>query len=190
MAHEQNTLAEEALTLALGGADEARIRRMASFLLGQAGGSSSSVEALAAALRDPDKGVRAGAVQALVACGPEGLPVLLAALRDPDWRVRYRAAEGLGRLGERRTVAPLVRALTDEKDHVRYMAAKALGLIADPAARAPLLPLLRDQNPPVRKAAATALGLIGGADAALEAALADEPSGAVRRALRDALGRP
>ncbi|QYZ79813.1 HEAT repeat domain-containing protein [Methanofollis formosanus] len=191
MEHDEQTddLAEEALRLALGGAEEARIRRMASIFLGQSGGSTSSVEALAAALRDPDKTVRAEAVRSLVACGPTGFPVLLAALRDPDWRVRYRAAEGLGLLGERRAVAPLLRALTDEREHVRYMAAKALGLIADPAARAALLPLLRDPNPPARKAAATALGAIGGAEDALEAALADEPSGAVRRAVRDALGR-
>ncbi|QSZ67848.1 HEAT repeat domain-containing protein [Methanofollis aquaemaris] len=190
MEHEQtDDLAGEALRLALGGAEEARIRRMASIFLGKTGGASS-VGALETALRDPDKEVRAEAMRALVACGSAGFPVLLAALRDPDWRVRYRAAEGLGLIGERRAVAPLVRALKDEREHVRYMAAKALGQIADPAARGALLPLLRDPNPPARKAAATALGQIGGAEAVLEEALVDEPSGAVRRALRDALGRP
>ncbi|MDD4255028.1 MAG: HEAT repeat domain-containing protein [Methanofollis sp.] len=177
--------AEEGLRLALSGAEEARIRGMAAILIGKTGDDPA---ALVLALGDADKGVRARAMEGLVAQGAV-LP-LVRALQNPAWRVRYRAAEGLGRIGDRRAVGPLVRALRDEKDHVRYMTAKALGLIADPAARDALLPLLSDPNPPARKAAAFALGRVGGADEALEAALVAEPSGAVRRAIRDALGRP
>jgi HEAT repeat protein len=177
--------AEEGLRLALSGADEVRIRSMAAILIGKAGDDPA---ALVAALGDADKGVRARAMEGLVA--QRAVIPLVRALQDPAWRTRYRAAEALGLIGDRRAVQPLVRALTDEKDHVRYMAAKALGLIADPAVRDALLPLLSDTNPPARKAAAFALGRVGGADAALETALLAEPSGAVCRAIRDALGRP
>ncbi|WP_298666455.1 HEAT repeat domain-containing protein [uncultured Methanofollis sp.] len=177
--------AQEGLNLALSGADEARIRSMAAILIGKSG---DDVSALVAALHDPDKGVRARAMEGLVA--RQAVISLVGALLDPEWRVRYRAAEALGQIGDRRAVGPLARALDDGKDHVRYMAAKALGQIADPAGRDALLSLLSDVNPPTRKAVAFALGRIGGADEALEAALLTEPSGAVRRAIRDALGRP
>ncbi|WP_067052386.1 HEAT repeat domain-containing protein [Methanofollis ethanolicus] len=177
--------AREGLCLALSGAEEARIRSMAAIFLGKDGEDPT---ALVLALGDADKGVRARAMEGLVA--QDAVLPLVRALQDPAWRPRYRAAEGLGRIGDRRAVGPLVRALADEKDHVRYMAAKALGQIADPAAREALLPLLSDTNPPARKAAAFALGRVGGAESALEAALVAEPSGAVRRAIRDALGRP
>jgi HEAT repeat protein len=177
--------AEEGLRLALSGADEARIRSMAAILIGKMG---DDVSALVQALGDADKGVRVRAMEGLVA--RRAVLPLVRALQDPAWRTRYRAAEALGLIGDRRAVRPLVRALGDEKDHVRYMAAKALGQIADPAAREALVPLLSDANPPARKAAALALGRVGGADGALEEALTAEPSGAVRRAIRDALGRP
>jgi HEAT repeat protein len=178
--------AREGLALALSGAGEARIRGMAAILIGK--GGDDDVSALVAALGDPDKGVRARAMEGLVA--RQAVLPLVRALQDPAWRTRYRAAEALGLIGDRRAVQPLVRVLGDEKDHVRYMAAKALGQIADPAARDALLPLLSDRNPPARKAAAFALGRVGRADEALAVALLAEPSGAVRRAIRDALRRP
>ncbi|MDD3110826.1 MAG: HEAT repeat domain-containing protein [Methanofollis liminatans] len=184
----QEKIGEEALTLALGGADDARIRRMSSLLLGRTGDAAAALP-LVAALGDPDKGVREEAAAALAALGPAAVVPLIPALRDPAWRTRYRAAEALGRIGDRRAVGALVRALSDEKDHVRYMSAKALGLIADPAAGDALVRVLGDPNPPARKAAAWALGEIGGHEAALRTALEGEPSGAVRRAIRDALGQ-
>jgi HEAT repeat protein len=180
--------AEEGLALALGGADDARIRRMSSLLLGGTG-DAAAIDPLLAALRDPDMAVRAEAGRALAAIGAPAVTALIPLLRDPDWRVRYRAAEALGAISDRRAVGALVRALADEKDHVRYMSAKSLGLIADPAAGDALVTVLKDRNPPARKAAAWALGAIGGRDAALLAALEDEPSSAVRRGIRDALGR-
>lgn len=180
--------AEEALTLALSGADDARIRRMSSLLLGKTG-DAAAAGPLIAALGDPDKGVREEAAAALTALGSAAVVPLILALGDPAWRTRYRAAEALGRIGDHRAVGPLIRALSDEKDHVRYMSAKALGRIADPAAGDALAAVLGDRNPPARKAAARALGAIGGHEAALLAALDTEPSGAVRRAIRDALGR-
>lgn len=185
---DQEKIAEEALTLALGGAGDARVRRISSLLLGRTG-DAAAAGPLLAALRDPDMAVRAEAARALAAIGPPAVTALVPLLRDPDWRIRYRAAEALGLIGDRRAVGGLVRALSDEKDHVRYMSAKALGLIADPAAGDALVPVLGDVNPPARKAAAWALGEIGGHDAALLAALEGEPSGAVRRAIRDALGQ-
>ncbi|WP_246269857.1 HEAT repeat domain-containing protein [Methanofollis tationis] len=184
----QEKIGEEALTLALGGAEDARIRRMSSLLLGGTG-DAAATGPLLAALRDPAMAVRAEAARALAAIGSPAVTALIPVLRDPDWRLRYRAAEALGLIGDRRAVGALVRALSDEKDHVRYMGARALGLIADPAAGDALARVLGDANPPARKAAAWALGEIGGHEAALRAALEGEPSGAVRRAIRDALGQ-
>ncbi|TAJ43675.1 HEAT repeat domain-containing protein [Methanofollis fontis] len=189
MNQENRAVAEEALSQALGGADDARVRRMSSLLLGGTG-SATATGPLLEALRDPDMGVRSAAAQALARIGTQALTVLIPTLRDPDWRIRYRAAEALGEIGDPRAVSPLIRSLSDEKDHVRYMSAKALGQIGDPAAIDALSRTLHDQNPPARKAAALALGRIGGAEAALEAALESEPSGSVRRGIRDALGRP
>jgi len=180
--------AEEGLVLALSGAEDARIRRMSSLLLGRTGDAAAALP-LVAALADPDMGVREEAAAALATLGPAAVLPLIPALRDPAWRTRYRAAEALGRIGDRRAVGPLVRALADEKDHVRYMAARSLGRIADPAGGDALVPVLRDGNPPARKAAASSLGAIGGYEAALLAALEAEPSGSVRRAIRDALGQ-
>ncbi len=147
------------------------------------------LEPLLSRLADPDKAVRAEAMQGLVAIGRPAVPACIALLQNADWRVRYRAAEALGLIGDAAAYAPLTAALGDEKDHVRYMAAKGLGLLGDPGAVSHLAAVQRDSNEFVRRSAAGSLGRIGGEEAirALRAALADETADGVREAILAAL---
>lgn len=136
------------------------VRRYALFLAGREKNPAFKGLFLAA-LRDPDKGVRAQAAAALGELGEAVVPDVVPLLSDPDWRVRYRAAEILMMAKSRGAVAALVAALADGKDHVRYMAAKALGEAGDESAVRPLAGRLRDENPHVRKAAVISLGRLG-----------------------------
>ncbi len=51
---------------------------------------------------------------------------LVAALTHPQWTLRASAAEGLGRIGDERTVVPLLQALHDPAPLVQWQAAHAL----------------------------------------------------------------
>lgn len=132
------------------------IRRYAVFLLG-AERDPALIGALAAALDDPDKGVRAQAAVSLGETGAAAESTLVQLLGNENWRVRYRAAEALGMIPGRRNNPALIQALGDEKDHVRYMAAKALGACGDMHALASLVTCLQDENEYVRSAAARAI---------------------------------
>lgn len=110
---------------------------------------------------------------------------LIAALQDEDWGVREAAASSLGRIGDTRAVAPLIKALQDAGSSA---AAKALGQIGDVRAVDPLLSALKGGSG--REAAASALGGIGDARAVdgLVAALTDADPG-VREGAVAALGQ-
>lgn len=164
------------------------IRRYAAYLLDGAG-EERTLRNLIASLHDPDKGVRAMAMQALVNLGAPAIGPLLDLLADHHWVVRYRATEALGLIGDQRAVKPLVDLLDDEKDHVRYMAAKGLGRIGGLEEVGPLIGALSDSNEFVRRSAATALGAIGGeeAGAALHRAAEDETDPAVQAAIASAI---
>ena len=79
--------------------------------------------------------------------------------------VRYDAAEALGKIGDKRAVAPLCAALKDSDMRVRDRAAMALGEIGDARAVEPLCAALKDSYVDVRMSAAAALGYIGGTSA-------------------------
>jgi len=108
--------------------------------------------ALSKAARGGDACIRPNAVSSLadVGGGPEPL---LPFLKDEDADVRIAAARGLSRLGDRRSVRPLLEALGDEKD-LAAQRGMALSLrdFADPRAAEPLLALLgRGHGEKVRK---------------------------------------
>ncbi len=147
------------------------------------------LQPLISRLFDPDKAVRAEAMQRLAVIGQPAVPACVALLKDIDWRVRYRAAEALGLIGDGEAYMPLVAVLADEKDHVRYMAAKGLGLLGDSRAVAHLGAMQRDENEFVRRITARSLGVLGGAEAItlLRAALDDETDEGVRATIRAAL---
>ncbi len=170
------------------------VRQMASIFLGMLA-DPRATSLLIAALRDPEKDVRARATQALAKIGSPAVDQLVAALEDEDWTVRYRAAEALGLIGDPAAFDPLVAALQDGKDHVRYMAAKGLGKLGDGRAAAHLIARLHDGNEFVRRSAVRALGAVGGDEAIRALAIAREREtsdgvrAAIDRALNDARTR-
>jgi HEAT repeat protein len=66
---------------------------------------------------------------------PVGLDALLAALEDPEWKVRWDAVNALGNSKDRRATAALVkRALRDDNPHPRWRSLWALSAV-DPGGR-------------------------------------------------------
>jgi HEAT repeat protein len=122
--------------------------------------------------------------------GEPSVEPLIAALSDTTKRVRSLAADILGRVGDKRALAPVTDLLSDTARSVRAAACESLGRIGDGSSTAPLVGALSDTSESVRKSAAFALGLIADADAfdPLVAALGD-PFFGVRYAAAGALGK-
>ncbi|MFN3648511.1 MAG: HEAT repeat domain-containing protein [Armatimonadota bacterium] len=148
-------------------------RLAAAEALGSRGGPA--VQALCAALYDPDEAVRIAAAQslgrigspairaqaarmesdaaetreramwALAYCGPAAVPVLAGALESSVWDTRLAAVQVLGRLHLPEVVPHLLRTLTDREPRVRIAAVEALGAIGDETAVRPLHDLLRSE---------------------------------------------
>ncbi len=135
-------------------------RRDAAIALGEIH-DDSAVVALARALHDPAKDVRAAAAAELASIGQPAIGALIDALADSDWVVRYRAAEALGSIRDGRSVSALIQALGDRRDHVRYMAARGLGNLGERRAIGPLSAALADENEFVRRAVKEALVSLG-----------------------------
>jgi len=77
-----------------------------------------------------------------------------------DFKIRHDACVALGKIGDQRSVEPLVSALKDIHAGVRLQAIHALGNIADAQATNPLIEILENDDPELRVAAAEALGKI------------------------------
>jgi HEAT repeat protein len=75
---------------------------------------------------DPLRPLVAKTLDALVKIGPPAVEPLIGVLKDENAHVRSFAAEGLGELGDKRSVQPLVALLKDEDEEVRRSATKAL----------------------------------------------------------------
>ncbi len=85
---------------------------------------------------------------------PEAVTVLIQSLDDEADRteaggypLRRNAARALGKLGDRRAVAPLIQSLSCEDFYVREAAAQALETLGDQSAATPLIALLNNQVP-------------------------------------------
>ena len=132
-----------------------------------------TVDALQAALRDPDEQVRLDAYYDLGALGAEGVPVLMAVLKDESAR-RWRANLERGDF-------------TNPSQLESPYGLAAAGTVAVPA----LVEALQDRDWWLRAGAATALGCMGaeaqGAATALAAALQDDSEWVCRNAA-DSLG--
>lgn len=92
----------------------------------------------------------------------ESVEALIAALRDKDVGVRGAAASALGKTGDARAVEPLVACLHDVDEYVRTPAARALGEIGDPRALNALAMASRDRILMVREFAQEAIQAIKG----------------------------
>jgi HEAT repeat protein len=104
--------------------------------------------------------VRADVIEAIVRQDAGVVDLLVEQLRAGDEDTRLAAIVALGRLGDRRAVAPLVPLLHDERAIVVATAA-ALARIGDLEAFEPLLPLLAHTDATVRQAAIGALNSLG-----------------------------
>jgi hypothetical protein len=143
-----------------------------------------AVQAVAAALTDPDANIRSAAAWSLSQIGAAGAPAIPAlekALGDESPRVRSLSAVALRSMGPKAVdaVPALVRALSDPEAYVRAPAADAIGKVG-PAAKAAVHPLSERLLTPgeqvyVLRSVAAALGNIGpdaaGALPALQQAL-------------------
>jgi hypothetical protein len=78
---------------------------------------------------------------------------------EKDDSVRYNAAEALGKIGDARTVEPLIHALRDKDEDVREKAAEALENMGEPAVK-PLTQALKDKDRDVQERVAQVLMVV------------------------------
>ena len=120
--------------------------------------------ALQAPLKDPNKRVRAAALQAIAGMSGAIDPAQIAPiLRDDDLEVQNLAVEILCKAGHPETVHHLVDVLKDESEHARRAAVEVLNEVGDERSVKDLLGAIKDDDWWVRSRAADALGKIGGA---------------------------
>ncbi len=106
-----------------------------------------------------DPGVRAQAVEAADALGPDVLPLLRNRLNDPHAAVRFAACLELGRKRDRASLAAVRSLLNDADASVRVGACFALERLGDASYRIPWTDALRNNSDPaVRRNAVLALG--------------------------------
>lgn len=130
------------------------------------------VPSLMKKLKDDNRAVRRGALEALVRIGEPSVEPLVAALND--WMLADRAAKGLGRIGDVRAVQPLVDLLElnsrGSLSGTRPNAIEALGELGDVRANSVLLAALSSHE---REQAKGALQKLGQRHSATVDALAD-----------------
>ncbi|HET6277507.1 MAG TPA: HEAT repeat domain-containing protein, partial [Candidatus Polarisedimenticolia bacterium] len=90
-----------------------------------------------------------------------GVDALVAALGDPDPQARLYAIWGLGAIGERRAAAALLPLLEDSDSDVRKMTAYTLGALPAPEVPRALQTMLHDPIPDVAWNAALSLARLG-----------------------------
>jgi HEAT repeat protein/beta-lactamase regulating signal transducer with metallopeptidase domain len=150
-----------------------------------------TVDALLAALKDSDPGVRQAAAESLGRIGdPRALDGLTAALGDANVEVRRSAVEALGNLEDPKAIPALTRATGDASPAVRREAAEALLGFDEPSAGEPLLKLLNDSDLRVRLTALEGLSQRGDKRAlAPLSKLVKDPNAEVRARAVRALSR-
>ncbi len=155
--------------------------------------SGLALDALIAALQDPDAEVRRWAALGLGDLGDAAAvdPLLEVLANDSDGEVRRWAAWALGEIQDESAVGGLIHAVTDDDHHeARRWAAWALGEIQDEGAVRALGEALGDDSHEVRRWAAWALGEIADSRAVepLSRAVANDDHHEVRRWAAWALG--
>jgi HEAT repeat protein len=123
---------------------------------------------------------RAEVVKALVRYGSDVVDLLIQQLAADDPETRHAAVVALGRIGDRRATAALVKAMQQDETLVLPVAT-ALARIGDTAAYEPLVALIGHPEPASRHAIVAALNSIGHPDmAARMASLLRDPDVNVR----------
>lgn len=115
-------------------------------------------------LRDTNKEKRRAAVMKLgMLGGDDALKALIRTVENDkeDLIVRGRAALMLGKVGDHRAVAPLIRALDAPGFQTPINAVQSLGQLGDERAIMPLVQIAETQTDRLREAALTALTRLG-----------------------------
>ena len=119
--------------------------------------------ALQSTLKDPNKRVRAAALQAIAGMSGEIDPGQIAPLlKDSEMDVQNLAVEILCKARHPETVHHLVDVLKDESEYARRAAVEVLNEVGDERSVKHLLQAIKDDDWWVRSRAADALGKIGG----------------------------
>lgn len=154
--------------------------------------SPKALNQLLDSLSDENIKVSAASASALGELGDAGAVDRLVAVMVDTKRpaeTREAAAGALGKLRDRKAVAPLIEMLRDRDDLLRWLATEALGKLGDAEAVSPLChEVLADGSPNVRERAAISLGELRGKaaiDPLCKAVNDGEPS--VSKAAIDAL---
>lgn len=121
-----------------------------------------AVPLLTSSIKDPDKRVRANAVEALAELGNEDvIEIIKPALNDFDNRVKANAAKGLWKLGGARSLQILRDMITSSDKWMRASAAYALGEIGVIQATEILQNAINDPDNDVKINVIKSLGKIG-----------------------------
>ncbi|NHJ31749.1 MAG: HEAT repeat domain-containing protein [Asgard group archaeon] len=126
--------------------------------------SLEDAEKLVNELESRDLDTRSRAIEALSTAGEADIINFLISLLNKNSHrlVKEGVCKTLGKIGNKKGIAALVKSLNDEHESVRYQATIALGQIGDINAVPSLMELLKRRDDPlVRSEAAKALGLIG-----------------------------
>lgn len=142
--------------------DAGSVKMAAAQALGQLR-AKEAVPLLLAELRSIDEWASPRIAEVLISFGRDIVPELIVALGDEkNANVRVWAAQILGRLGDPRSVQPLLSRVSDRSEQVRMSVAEALGKLGDQRAVNELMMVARrDPVSLVRAEAARALGALG-----------------------------
>jgi HEAT repeat protein/Flp pilus assembly protein TadD len=147
-------------------------------------GDTRAIQPLISRLGDTNQPVRQAVADAVVRMGPLSVGPLLEAARDPGSSVRQEAINVLGKIGDKRSINPLIELLSEGE--MRAGAAEALAALGEPLGMAfvktlrgdhsalmqltsrrdsrfvgQLVKSLKDKEPSIQKFAALALGQTG-----------------------------
>lgn len=153
--------ARESLAKLLRGCDDKRIKAIILRIIGLSK-AKFSVPLLGECIKDPDKRVRANAIESLAELGDESvIDLIKPALNDFDNRVKANAAKGLWKLGGARSLQILRDMLSDADKWMRASAAYALGEIGVIQVGEILQAAVNDHDNDVKINVIKALGKIG-----------------------------
>jgi quinoprotein glucose dehydrogenase len=135
--------------------------------LGQIGRKDSAAyQALLPLLKDADPEVRAQTAKTLGDGRFGAGPPFVALLKDPEPRVRFFVAQGLARLGDKKSVPAVLDMLRDNADKDAYLRHAGVMALADSGAKDAWMTAADDPSPAVRMAVLLALRRTNDADVA------------------------